>query len=128
MREQHNRLLRVIYNVGGEARLVMQDERDFIGPGLGNIARRDDGELIPWNAFTVTDCLDVSARHGTADGGSMEHPGHGDVVDVACTSGDFLDAFFSRNGAADQWLGHFSIRFYLALLPIRGRPAARPGA
>ena len=38
VREQHDRLLGVIDDVVGEARLIVEDQRDAVG--AGNVARR----------------------------------------------------------------------------------------
>ena len=47
VREQHDRLFGVVDAVVGEARLVVDDERDAVD--AGNVGGRDDDELVPGN-------------------------------------------------------------------------------
>src|SRR5258708_7312083 len=100
MRQEHDGLLRMVHDLSRETGLIMQDQRNFISSASGNVACSNDYELVPGNPFTVTNRFDASTRHSAADGSSVEHAGHSDVVDVARTARDFVHAFNTRNGAA----------------------------
>ena len=59
MRQQQDRLFRMIHHSIGQAGLVIHDERDDIA--AGNIFGGDDGELVPGDAFTELDLFNRSA-------------------------------------------------------------------
>ena len=100
MGEQHDRLFGVIDDVVGQAGLVVQDERDAIG--RGDVARGDDGELVPGKAALEADAANASARDRTPDGDAVQEARHRQVVHVARLAGDLRAAFFAWNRLTNE--------------------------
>ena len=86
VREKHDRLFGMVDAIGGQARLVVDDERDAID--AGNVSGGDDDEVGPGDARLELDALDEAAGHGAADRGAKEHPRQHEVVDVLRPAGD----------------------------------------
>ena len=59
--QQHNRLFGVIDAIGGQARLIVDDEGNAID--AGNVSGRDDGQFVPGNAGPNS-----MARNAASDG------------------------------------------------------------
>ena len=106
MGEQHDRLFSVVDDIVGQARLVVQEERDAIG--RGDVARGHDGELVPGKAALEADAANASTRNGTPDGDAVQEARHCQIVHVARLAGDFRAAFFAWNGATHHRSGHGS--------------------
>jgi hypothetical protein len=64
--EQDDRLFGVIDEIGGEARLIIFEERDAIF--AGDVFCGYDDKLVPWNCRIEMDGADFSACDGTAPG------------------------------------------------------------
>ena len=54
MRQQHDGLFRMVDAIGGQARLVVEDERDAVG--AGNVSRGDDDEVGPGDVRLEARC------------------------------------------------------------------------
>ena len=66
MCQKQNRLFGVIHGFGGEARLVIQNQRDAILSW--NIFRRYDDKFVPVDARIKRNLSDLSARYVAAHG------------------------------------------------------------
>ncbi len=104
VREQEDGLFGVVDERLGKVGLVVEDERDVVR--AGDVARRDDGELFPRDAFAESDARDAAARGGAAHGHAVEHPGEREVVHVTrrarhlrapLLAGDWLADVFVRS-------------------------------
>ena len=102
VREQHDGLFRVIDAIGGQARLVVEDERDAID--AGNVSGGHDHDVRPGDARLELDALDETARNGASDRGPKKHPRQREVVDVLRPASDLGRTFAAGDRAADE--GH----------------------
>ena len=100
MREKHDGLLRMVDAIGGQTRLVVEDECDAIG--AGNVSGGNDHEVRPGDAGLELDALDEAAGHGASDRGPNEHPRQREVVDVLRPASDLGRTFAARDGLAQQ--------------------------
>src|SRR5579863_2817697 len=100
MRQQQDRLLRMVDEITGQAGLIVNDEGNAVC--TGNIFGGDDDKFVPRNAGAESDVLDLAARNLTADGSAVEHVGQNHVVHVLRLSGYFLGAFLAWNRCADN--------------------------
>ena len=100
MGQQKNRLFRMVDHAIREARLIVFDQRDIVFPG--NVLRGDDDKLAPVDFGPEGYLLDFAAWDAAADRGAIEHARQRDVVNVPCSSRDFVAPFLSRRGQADD--------------------------
>ncbi len=96
MRQEQDRLLRMIDHAIGQAGLVIHDERNDIA--AGNIFGRDNGELMPGDTFTESDRFNRSAGDGAAHRGAKDHARQREIVNVAGLPGYFGRALFAGYG------------------------------
>jgi len=99
VREQDDRLLRVVHAIGRQIRLVVGDERDDVP--AGDVGGGDDRELIPGEPGRKADVPDRSPHDGTADRRSVQHAGQHEVVNVPRLPGDFRASFLAGNRSTD---------------------------
>src|SRR5205085_4691662 len=104
VREQEYRLFGVVDRAVGEVGLVEEDERD--GVRARNVARRDDGELVPGDAFAEDYLADSPARDVAAHGHAVEHAGRVEVVNVARRARHLRAPLLARNRLADVLIRH----------------------
>ena len=126
MSQEKDGLFGMIDDIGGEARLIVFEERDAIF--ARDIFCGYDDELVPWNCRIEMDGADFSACDGAAHGHTVERIGKGDVVSVEGFTRDFLAAFFPGDRFADDWMSHrggLNRPFCLVYLPRHGRRATR---
>src|SRR5205807_8854800 len=89
---------------------IVENQRDMVF--TGNIFRRDDREFIPRDRSVSTACgsgrlikrniFDAAARDRTPHRDTMQHPVELQIIDVERRAGNFLPAFFARNGFANE--------------------------
>jgi len=94
MREQQNRLLRMIDFPIRQAGLIVSDQSDAIL--ARNVFCRDDYKLVPVDLRVERDFLDDSSRNLAANRRPVDHARQGHVIDVARSAGNFVAAFFPR--------------------------------
>src|SRR5271154_6481126 len=82
-----------------EARLIIFNQRDVVFPG--NVLRGDD-EVVPVDSRPEGYLLDFAARNAAAHGRAVQHVGKRNIVNVPCSSRDFVAPFLSRRGQADD--------------------------
>src|SRR2546423_1039442 len=124
MSEQNDWLFRMIDDLVGEIRLVVENQRDIVL--ARNIFGSNDREFVPRNEVSTTcgsgwliwpitstgssgrlierNVLDASTSDRAAHRHAMQHAFEFYVVDIECLAGDFLPAFFAGDGFTDE--GH----------------------
>ncbi len=107
--QQQDRLLGVVHDFMRQVGLVVRDQSDAIRSG--NIFCGDDYEFIPGNALAESDFSYFSARNGAPHGGTVEHSGHHNVVDVLRTTCDFVPPFLPRNRHTDNGFSFHAILY-----------------
>src|SRR5205807_9936846 len=100
MREQNDRLFRMIHNFVGEVRLIVEDQGHIVF--TWNIFGSDNHEVIPGNITFERNIFDAPTWNRTAHSNAMQHSGKREVIDVERLAGNFLPAFFARDGFADE--------------------------
>src|ERR1700719_3675863 len=93
MRQKDDRLFGMIYEFRREAGLVFDKECDAIL--ARNIFCGDDCEFFPGNITFKIDSANAAARNGAADGGAVNHPWKGEVVDIAGAAGSLFTPFLT---------------------------------
>ncbi len=105
MRQKQNRLFGVIHGLGGQARLIVQNQSDAVFPR--NVFGGDNNILVPGNGRVKIDLFNFATGNCAAHGCAVKHAGQNHVVDIARRSGDFVPAFFARHrGPNDVTDGH----------------------
>ncbi len=104
MREQQDRFFRMIYKVGREVRLVIQNQRNVVC--AGNVFGGDDREFVPGNVAFERDVFDPAARGWAAHRHAVKHVGKRQIIDVKRLTRDFLAAFFAGERFADGMIRH----------------------
>src|SRR5258708_29932243 len=99
MSQQQNRLLRMIHDIFGQARLIIRNQCNMIFSR--NILCRDDHKFVPGHFVAETDTLDPAPRDLAPDGRSIDDPGHGNVVHVPRRARDLVASFFAGNRHSD---------------------------
>ena len=97
MREQQDRLRVVPDHPLGQARLIVDDERDDVAPW--DVAVIDDGE--PGLVEQEVHRADAPAGDRRPDGPPVQHSREDEVVDVSRRPGDSLHAVAARDVAAN---------------------------
>ena len=108
VRDEHDRLFGVIDDVGGEIRLIVDDELDAVL--ARDVGRGDDDELVPGDGGIERDA-DVMRPRGdrAAHGDAVQHPCRRQIVDVERLAGDLGAAFLAPDGPADLRRLHWPI-------------------
>ena len=83
-----------------KAWLIVLNQRDIVFSG--NILRGDDEKFVPVDSGAEGYLLDFAARNFAAHRRAVQHVGKRNVVNVPCSSRDFVAPFFSRRGQADD--------------------------
>ena len=102
MGQEENRLFGMIHRIGGQARLVVQDQGDAISPR--NVICCYEYKLVPRNARSKRNLSDLAARNAAAHRCTVKHAGQNHVVDVARRSRDFVPAFLARHRFPDDMM------------------------
>ena len=90
----------MIHKLGGEARLVVQNQRDAVLSR--NVLGGYDDIFIPVDARTKMDLFDFAARDGATYGRAVKHAGQSHVIHVTRRSSDFVPAFLARHGSSND--------------------------
>ena len=99
VRDQDDRFLGMIDDVGGEVRLIVDDQLHAVL--AGDVGRGDDDEFVPGDGGIEGDALDAAARDGTPDRDAVQHPRRRHVVDVERLADDLGAPFLARHRTAD---------------------------
>jgi hypothetical protein len=99
VREQQDRLFRVVDEICGEIWLIVQDQRDVVSSR--NIFRGDNRELIPREIALESDLLDRSACGGASHRCAVKHVRKRKIIDVERGAGNFLPALFPGKRFSD---------------------------
>ena len=117
MRQQDDRFFGMVDEFGGEAGLIVHDQRDFVL--AGNVGGRDDREFVPGNAVAVANAADAPARDAAAHGHAVDHVRKGEVVHVLGAAGDFFAPLFPQDGMSKEFFFHILPRMSSARPPRR---------
>ncbi len=100
MSQKQNRFFGMIHDFGGEARLVVLNQRDAVF--AGNIFGGYDDEFDPVRIWAKRNLFDLAARHAAAHRRAVKHAGQNHVIDISRRSSNFFPAFFAWNGGPDD--------------------------
>ncbi len=98
--QEHHRLVDVVDAIGGEDRLVLDDERDVVD---GHVLGADDGDVAPIEGGIEAHAAETAARDGAAHGGAVELSGLArQIVHVPGNACDLGGAVQARHAGADR--------------------------
>ncbi len=104
VRQQQNRLFRMVYKFISQIRLIFQNQRHAVS--AGNIFGGDDGEFVPGNAVAELNAAQPSARNRRTHSHAVQHVGKGQIVHIPGVPGDFINTFFAEYRLANDWVWH----------------------
>ena len=99
MRQENDRFFRVIDDAVGQARLIFDEQGDAVFSG--DVFGGYDREFRPGDDRVEMDRADAASRCGRSDGRAVQHFREREIVDIDGAAGDFLAAFFARDGRSD---------------------------
>ncbi len=103
MREQQDRLFRMIDYIVGEVGLIVDNQRDAVA--ARNVVGSDDGDFVPRDSGTIVDLDDAPASHGASDRGAVEHARHREVVEVSRLAGHLGATLAAWHGLSNHSVG-----------------------
>ena len=107
MRNQHDRLFRVIDDIGREVRLVVHDQ--FHDVRARDVCGGHDRVLVPVDGGIEPDPFEPAARDGTANGHAMKRAGRRNIVHIKRLSRDLCRPFLTQYRSADLRNAHSEI-------------------
>jgi hypothetical protein len=104
VRQQNDRLFRVIDLAGSQARLILGEQQHAVFSG--NIRGGNHGDFFPGHAGIEMNFAKDAAGNGAAHGDPKQHAGSAEIIDVSGAAGHLLASLFAGNGPADLAMIH----------------------